>query len=151
MKQVVNGKTYDTEKAGLIGVFESKTGTYSWTIETLYRKRTGEFFLHGKGSALSKYTKNKGNNEWTDGEDIIPLTFEVAKKWTRENLHEDIYNTSFGHSNEEDKKKTISMSIRASAHQKAKIEASRQGISVSEYVENLIINAENQNQRENKK
>ena len=53
MNKVINGKRYDTDKAEQIA--QSDNGCYvgdlDYYCETLYRKRTGEFFLHSEGGA----------------------------------------------------------------------------------------------------
>lgn len=54
MKKIINGKKYDTETAGLI--CEHDNGR-SWTDfyfykECLYKKKTGEFFIHEEGGLL---------------------------------------------------------------------------------------------------
>ena len=46
MKKYINGKVYDTETAQLIGTYANGGNwrDFSHYEETLYRKRTGEFF-----------------------------------------------------------------------------------------------------------
>ena len=40
----------------------------------MYQKRTGEFFLFGRGGPASKYAQAQKNNGWSNGEKLIPLT-----------------------------------------------------------------------------
>lgn len=51
MKKIINGKKYDTDTAKEVGY--SNNGLLSTDIdyieETLYQKKTGEFFLYGEG------------------------------------------------------------------------------------------------------
>ena len=56
--------------------------------EELYRKKTGEYFLHSDGGPNSKYMHEKGNTYY-GGERIIPLDEEEAKDWTEEYAPED--------------------------------------------------------------
>ena len=102
MKKIINGKRYDTDTASKIG-FWSNSRSYSdfdFCEETLYRKRTGEFFIHGGGGARTKYAKEEyGMYGW--GEAIVPLTDDEAKTWVEKNLDADTYEALF-HVEEED-------------------------------------------------
>jgi hypothetical protein len=97
MKKIINGKKYDTDTAELVGEWDN--GHYytdfSWCSEALYRKRTGEFFLHGKGGARSRWCEWVGNCV-CDGEGIIPLNITMAKEWAENNLSADEYEEIFG-------------------------------------------------------
>ncbi len=97
MKKIINGKKYDTNTARFIGYAGySYPGDLSFWLERLYRKKTGEFFLHGVGGAMSKYAHRAGLNEWSGGEEIIPLSPEEARKWAEEHLNADEYELAFG-------------------------------------------------------
>jgi hypothetical protein len=97
MKKIVNGKRYDTDTAKLLGsAGYSHPGDFSFWQETLYQKKTGEFFLHGVGGAMSRYARQTGQNEWSGGEKIIPLTREEARKWIEKNLDVEEYEEIFG-------------------------------------------------------
>lgn len=139
MKKVIAGKAYNTETAVNIGSFESNINSSHWTSEKLYRKKTGEFFIHGEGGTLTQYAQNIGNNQWTVGEKIIPISYEVAEKWTQKHLDSDVYQSFFGDIAEDDTKKIVGISIRASTHEKIKKTTSMKNISISEYIENLVL------------
>jgi hypothetical protein len=97
MKKVIHGKKYDTDTAKFIGYAGySHPGDFSFWQETLYQKKTGEFFLHGVGGAMSRYARQTGQNEWSGGEKIIPLTREEAQKWAEKNLEVEEYELTFG-------------------------------------------------------
>ncbi len=97
MKKIINGKKYDTDTARFIGYAGySHPGDFGFYVEHLYRKRTGEYFLHGIGGAMSKYARKIGLNEWSGGEEIIPLSLEEARKWAEEHLNADEYELAFG-------------------------------------------------------
>lgn len=96
MKKIIKGKKYDTEKAEYIDCYQySNPRDLNYLREELYRKKTGEFFLHGEGGQLSKYSKPVGNNEWSGGEEIIPLDLIDAENWVEENCDEDKYEELF--------------------------------------------------------
>ena len=97
MKKIINGKRYDTETAQFIGSasYSNRTDFYFWS-EELYRKKTGEFFLHCEGGPGSKYGRQTKQNTWSGGEQIIPLTLAEAKKWGEKYLDADKYEEVFG-------------------------------------------------------
>lgn len=97
MKKIINGKLYDTETAETVG---SRCNGYSYNDfrrldETLYRKRTGEFFLYGEGGPMSQYAETFGDGE-TSGWRIVPLTLASAKIWAEKWLATDVYIKTFG-------------------------------------------------------
>lgn len=138
MKKIINGKRYDTDTSEALGSFGyGLPGDFNYFYETLYRKNTGEYFLHGFGGAASRYAVSEGDNNWGSGETIIPMTLEAAKKWAEENFDGDEYDKIFGAPND-DSKKTVTFSLPMSVIEKIKQEASRSGISLSDYVANCI-------------
>lgn len=83
MKQVINGKMYNTETATRIyGQKDTNPNLTRW--ETLYRKRTGEFFI-------VNWTR------WEREKDVIePATEATAREWLAANADGDIYEEIFG-------------------------------------------------------
>ena len=98
MKKIINGKLYDTETAKLVGEYDNgcSYSDFHYMSEELYLKKTGEFFKYGTGGAMSRYNKECGFNEWTGGDDIIPLTEEEAKEWAELHIDADGYMELFG-------------------------------------------------------
>ena len=49
MKKIINKKLYDTSTATCIAEYSgpARVSDFSFYRETLYRKRTGEYFIHG--------------------------------------------------------------------------------------------------------
>jgi hypothetical protein len=101
MKKIINGKKYDTETATPIGQYNNGKAVndfrYYW--EQLYRKRTGEYFLHGKGGPMSKYAHSAGDG-YDGGEKIIPLSQDEAREWAEACLDYDDYVAAFGEPDE---------------------------------------------------
>lgn len=61
MRQVIDGKIYDTEKAVLITVYQfNTTGDMNWVREELYRTPNGRFFLYGNGGGMTEYAEKSG-------------------------------------------------------------------------------------------
>lgn len=97
MRKVIGGRLYDTDKAKFLGYAGySHPGDFSYWIEHLYRKKTGEFFLHCIGGPMSRYARRTGLDEWTGGEEIRPLSLKEAREWAEENLNADEYKQAFG-------------------------------------------------------
>lgn len=97
MKKIINGKMYNTETAKSCGEHWNGYGAndFNYLSEDLYLKKTGEFFLHGQGGALSKYSRSFGNST-EGGEKITPLTYEDAREWAEEYLTAEEYENTFG-------------------------------------------------------
>ena len=94
-KDNINGVAYNTRTAETIAHNGSgQTINHSderWFSETLYRKKSGEFFLYGSGGIFTKYAKQTGLNSWERSEAILPLTEDEANQWAMNNLGDDGY------------------------------------------------------------
>ena len=138
MKKIINGKLYDTDKAQELGNYEfSRRNCFDWYSETLYRKRTGGFFLYCEGNAMSPYARRSDNGSGY-GERIKPLTYSEAQEWAEENLDGDDYISIFGDPEEDDTRQSLNLSLSAAVVRKIKQEAARQGLTVSSYIESLV-------------
>lgn len=139
MKKIIKNKVYDTRTAQKVGDWDNGyyTNDFNYCAETLYQKKTGEFFLHGEGHALSKYAGHSGNSSgW--GERIIPLTYDEAHEWAENHLDGDDYIAIFGEPEEDDSKAHVHFYLSLAAHKRAKTEAAKRGISLGDYIESLI-------------
>jgi hypothetical protein len=89
---------YNTETAKVLGMGKSDCGQTDicWFEEHLYKKKTGEFFLAGKGGADSKYAIEVQINQYSGGRSIMPISEEQAKKWSERHLTVDEYVVIFG-------------------------------------------------------
>ena len=98
MRKIINGKAYDTEKATFVAEYDNGQwdNRFNLITETLYRKRTGEYFLHGGGGSMTHYAKSCGQNSWSGGELITPLTYDQAKQWTEQHATAEEYEREFG-------------------------------------------------------
>ena len=139
MKKVINGKVYDTETAQKMGEWDNGhyTNDFQYCAETLFKKRTGEFFLFGEGHALSKYAGHSGNmSGW--GEKIIPYSYEEAQKWAEEHLDGDEYIEIFGIPDEGADDVQLNLTISASTASKFKKIAQERSITQKELFEALV-------------
>ena len=140
MNKVINGKRYDTDKAELIAQCDNGccVGDLDYYCETLYRKRTGEFFLHAEGGPRTRCAKRDGSG-LVGGEEISPQSYEEACEWAEENMDADGYASVFGDTDDADSATVPALlSISASAKAKLEREASRTGKTQSRIVEELI-------------
>lgn len=97
MKKILNGKLYNTDTAKLIGGYSYGTPRdFKYIAEDLYKKKTGEFFIAGEGGAMTEYFRQTGQNSYSGGEDIFPLTEKEAREWAEEHLTAEEYIEAFG-------------------------------------------------------
>lgn len=135
MKKIINGKKYDTETAKEIGEwFNGETGL-TMIVETLYQKRTGEFFLLGNGGPRTQYARYEGNNTWTGDVVILPLTYDKARDWAERYLEVDVYESVFGEVAEDDSKSQICINITNNVLAIVRRKAVEEGVSISKFFE----------------
>ena len=139
MKKVINGKVYDTDTARKVGCFDYGLGDrlFGWS-ETLYVKRTGEYFLLGDGGPGSKYSVCTGVNDFSGSTKIFPLSYNDACKWAEDNLDVDEYIAEFGAIAEGDTNAKLTLYLPASTIERAKRKVAQDGTTLSAYVDALI-------------
>lgn len=85
MYKIKNNRRFNTAAATPIlkaGEFNPED-PYS-VEETLYRKkRTGEYFIAGKGGGETKYAVRAPDGSTIPGEDANPVSLEVARQWIK--------------------------------------------------------------------
>lgn len=132
MKKVINGKRYDTDTAQEVA--EWKNGDFTEVdkkIETLYRKKTGEYFLHGIGGGNTEYRGISGNN-FGPGEIIKPLTLQEAQAWAQEKLSGEEYEQIF--EVEDEMNQVLNVLIPVSLHESLREEAKRRNTTIKSVV-----------------
>ncbi len=94
-KDNINGVAYNTKTAETIAHNgsgrEVSHSDERWFNETLYRKKSGEFFLYGSGGIFTKYARQTGPNSWERSEAILPLTEDEVREWAMNNLDDNGY------------------------------------------------------------
>ena len=92
MKKIINGRLYNTDTAILLGSWTNgcSSSDFHYCTEDLYQKKSGEYFLHGSGGALSIYGKHCGDGI-CGGDNIIPMTERAVKVWAEAHLTADRY------------------------------------------------------------
>lgn len=139
MKKIINGKLYNTETAREVGWRQhSNPGDFHYVLETLYCKKTGEYFIHGEGGALTQYAETIGQNQWRGGEHIEPMNLASAKEWAEQYLSADAYEAEFGEVTEDDSRTTLTLSIATSTAEKIRRTAQEKGITMSALIDSLF-------------
>ena len=85
MKQVIDGKSYDTDTADLLVHWHNghNHGDFHRCEEDLYRTKKGNYFIHGEGGALSAWSEPCGNCRG-GGSGIKALSPAEALEWIEE-------------------------------------------------------------------
>jgi len=90
MKQVIDGKIYNTETALEIGNWSNGyyTNDFHHLDISLYRTKKGSYFLAGDGGAATEYGRAVGDCR-TSGSKIVALSREDALAWAEKHLDAD--------------------------------------------------------------
>lgn len=139
MYKVINGRRYNTETATKVAEWENMDNVTDphWYKEDLFRKKNGEFFIHGVGGPASKYSKATGMNSWSGDEKIVPITYDEAKEWA-ERLEEKDYDKLFGDP-EGGSRKLTNFTLDPLTVAKLKRAAGNSGKSMSEIISELVL------------
>lgn len=143
MNKIIKGKRYNTETAAEICEHQNGVASgFERLEETLYQKRSGEFFLHYAGGALTKYAVRCGN-ETSGSEGIKPLTENEAKQFCEKYADAETYAQMFGDPDPDDNLgcgETVNCNLRLSAqnYEKLKKTAVDKRITMSELANRII-------------
>ncbi len=146
MKKIINNKVYDTETAKFIGRYGY--GGYDdldCIRRTLYRKKNGEFFEHAEGGPNTRYAKQISVSNWSGGEVIKPLSYEEAQKFAEEYLTAEEYENCFGIIEETKECIRKEFTLKVSTVEKIKRLATKRGITMQQFIEDVVDTIENQN------
>lgn len=140
MKKVINNAVYDTATAhfigGVSGGGESPRDFGYWQ-ESLYRTKSGKYFLHGEGHGNSRYGKWTGNTGgW--GEVIRAYTLSEAMAWTAEHLDGDAYIAEFGEPDESGDKSDLTINVSPAFRARLETLKRESGKSISSIIEGLL-------------
>lgn len=100
MKKIINGKKYDTETAKEL--YCASNGytrrDFGFAEETLFRKKTGEYFIYGNGGAASRWAERVDDHTRCGGSGIEPITEAEAREWVEKwsDGDPDVYEKIFG-------------------------------------------------------
>ena len=136
MKKIIGGKRYDTDTATEIATLTSSypANDFNYWEETLYLKKTGEFFIYGYGGPASRYSVENGLNSWVGGEAIKPISVEEAKAWGEEAMDADEWENIFGKIDEDTTNVAFSLLIPEDVYNALKATAEKENRSMKEIV-----------------
>jgi hypothetical protein len=142
MKKIINGAKYDTATAKKLGEWTNghRYGEFSYYEESLYRTKSGRYFLYGSGGAMTKYAVSSGDNSWGGGSQIITMSREAAMEWAEEHLEVEEYEAAFGEVPEGDEKEQLNIVVPAQLKAALWKMAERQNMSVSALVLDALEN-----------
>ena len=96
-RRIIDGKLYDTDKAECVASYDyDLANDLYYIIESLYIKKTGEWFFYGEGGPGTEYGVPCGNNWRECGATIIPFTAAEAQQWLAKKNFVDEYIEYFG-------------------------------------------------------
>lgn len=137
MNRFIDGRRFDTDRAKPIAEWQNMSDqtSFDYLRETLYRKKNGEYFLHGEGHANTRYGNWQGNTGgW--GEKIMPMSPGDARLWAESHLTAEGYADIFG---EQDGKSTLFLNgISLSTKQKLEIIREDTGKSIVQIIEEMV-------------
>lgn len=128
MKKIIRGRKYDTETARKVGC-KTEQAQYGDVDYALYRKRTGEYFVHAEFS----YMLDDGNPDY-----IKPLSADEANEWAQEHLNADVYEAEFGEIVDDDETISASINLPHKTYDKLRRLAVEAGEPMSKYMTKLI-------------
>lgn len=140
LNKIIEGSKYDTDTAKMLASRDNdlSQGDFKWCRETLYRTKAGKYFIHGEGGAMTQYAQSCGNNTWTGGERIEPMSREAAQKWAQECLDGDEYEDVFGKITEETEKEQLLLMVDPQLKQELWARAERERKTLSAMATELL-------------
>lgn len=143
MKKIIKGKVYDTDRAVRVGSWSAgEQFAPDYLEESLYRKKTGEYFLAGMGGCSTRYAVEDDDNRWKSGGRIIPLTYEAADDWAGTHLPDAEYKAAFGDPDPDAAgTENLVITLPAPMARRIRMEAGRSGTTISAVVEKLLTTA----------
>lgn len=135
MKKIIDGKVYNTATAREVSRDWGGDG-FRHFEETLYLKKTGEYFLCG----MTRWREEAGQNCWTEGSNIVPMTFEEAKAWGEKHMTPSEYEDHFGPvpEGDGDEKTALTLYISQATAERLRRAARESAQTLSALVETLI-------------
>ena len=137
MRKIIAGRKYDTDTATFLGSHDNGLRGFDWSEESLYRKKSGEYFLHGEGGARTEWAR-MDHGLVCGGEGIRPITYEGARMWAEDNLSADLYEAAFGPVPEDAGDAMLSVRVSAAAKAALDREVSRTGRTAQAVVSELL-------------
>lgn len=142
MKRVVNGRVCDTSTACVLGDWWNGASGINYFMRTLYRSRSGVYFIHSEGGANTICSVPRGDDGFCPGESIEVLSFEAAKNWAKDHLSEAAYNHAFPELLSEADASVLKVRLSAEAFAKLKRQKDLLSKPMSVILTDLILSAD---------
>jgi len=86
MKQIIDGKMYNTDTADEIASWDNGCygNDFNACEEALYQTKKGVFFVYGTGGPRSKYAQSFGSNSFGGGGGFNVLSSDEAFEWLQD-------------------------------------------------------------------
>jgi hypothetical protein len=99
MKKVINGKTYNTDTAELIGDWHNgyPRNDFRTCSEELFKTSKGAYFIAGNGGAMTEWGEPCGGTARCGGSGIRPIDEAEALEWAEQHLDAEEVEKYFGH------------------------------------------------------
>lgn len=128
MKKVINGKQLNTATAKMVGT--AMIDADKDIVETLYRTKSGIYFIHN-------VYKKSSTGKLEVGEDLSIVPVDEAKKWAERWLTSAEYNMYFGETIP-DKTITVTVNVTAKAYKTLKREKELTGDTYGEIISDAL-------------
>ena len=141
MKKVIKGRVYDTSTAKKLGEYQLPLGSSNpqFFVESIYQKKTGEFFLYCEGNVSSKARLPRWRIDYDGNEYIRPITFKQAQDWAEEYLGDEGYARIFCPQHEKNGTIMLGLNVSTYAAEKLKHTAMMMGYSQSHVLNQWIL------------
>lgn len=95
MREIINGRTYDTETATLIAECYRQP-QFAYHDEVLYEQEENIFFIYREDGCLTRFNPISmvacSDDDWEiESQSIIPCSKSEAKSWFEKNIEPDAY------------------------------------------------------------
>ena len=145
MNRVIDGERYDTDEAEELARVEHEPRTsFEHHEETLYRKGSGRYFIHGCGNAKSRYAVHTAQG-YVPGERIVPISYARAMEWASDELDADGYESIFGEVPDampgSEASADMCVRVKASTYERIEEMADDAGITRGQLIDGLVTEA----------
>ena len=98
MRRIIENKVYDTATATAVANYSNSYGTsdFKFIRETLFMTKKKNFFIHGRGGAMTRYADRVANMSCY-GEAIRPLDEQQLLEWCFETENDFVIEEHMNH------------------------------------------------------
>lgn len=141
MRKVIRGRVYDTDTARRVLRVEGRIDPgdpRTWRCESLFRKRTGEYFIAGRGGAETRWADVSQAGGPMPGEGVVPVGYDQAREWMEAHAGDGGCLGEFGVAAKASGSVVMYARVRASSKAVLDREAARSGRTRGEILDELL-------------